>query len=109
VLRQIYGRKKETLALPCGERRYSVFTSNIFESLRAVIQYQVVQKSLTALEVRIVAERPLEKAESEQIIHGLATQVGPEFEIRLVIVDRLPRLPGGKYMDFFSEVETSDW
>ncbi|TCO93006.1 phenylacetate-CoA ligase [Chthoniobacter flavus] len=106
VLRQIYGRKKETLTLPSGERRYSVFLSKVFDSLRAVIQYQVIQKSLTALEVRIVAERPLEKTESDQIIHGLAAQVGPEFEVRLVFVDRIPRLPGGKHMDFVSEVET---
>jgi phenylacetate-CoA ligase len=78
----------------------------VFDSLGAVIQYQVVQKSLTVLEVRIVAERPLEKTESDQIVHGLAKQVGPEFEIRLVFVDNIPRLPGGKYMDFVSEIES---
>lgn len=105
VLRQIYGRKKETLTLRSGERRYSVFASTIFASLRAVIQYQIVQKSRTLLEVRIVAERPLEQAECDQIVNGLTEQVGPEFEIRLVYVESIPRLPGGKYMDFFSEVD----
>src|SRR6185312_7578839 len=38
VLRQIYGRKKETLTLPSGERRYSVFTSHVFAALRPVVQ-----------------------------------------------------------------------
>jgi phenylacetate-CoA ligase len=108
VLRQIYGRKKETLTLPSGERRYSIFASSVFDSLGAVIQYQVVQKSPTVLEVRIVAERPLEKAESDQIVNGLAKQVGPEFEIRLIFVDSIPRLPGGKYMDFISEIESGN-
>lgn len=105
VLRQIYGRKKETLTLPSGERRYSILPSKLFDDFRAVVQYQVVQKGLTELEVRIVAERPLEKAETDQIVSGLTAQVGPGFEIRLVFVESIPRLPGGKYMDFFSEVE----
>jgi phenylacetate-CoA ligase len=108
VLRQIYGRKKETLALPSGERRYSILVTHVFDRMRAVVQYQIVQKSLTLLEVRIVVERPLEKAECEQIVLGLAKQVGTEFEIRLVFVESIPRLPGGKQMDFFSEVETGN-
>lgn len=107
VLRQIYGRIKDTLTLPSGERRYPIFASSIFASLAAVRQYQVVQKSPTALEVRIVAERPLEKAECDQIVDGFTKQVGPEFEIRLVFVDAIPRLAGGKYMDFVSEIETT--
>ncbi|HSI12268.1 MAG TPA: AMP-binding protein [Chthoniobacter sp.] len=108
VLRQIYGRKKETLILPSGERRYPIFASWIFASLRAVMQYQVVQKSPTSLEVRIVAERPLEKAETDQILEGFTQQVGPNFEIRLVFVDHIPRRPGGKYSDFVSEMETGN-
>jgi phenylacetate-CoA ligase len=103
VLRQIYGRKKETLTLPSGERRYSILASPVFASLPVVIQYQVIQKSRTLLEVRIVAERPLEKTECGQIVDGLTAQVGPGFEIQLVFVDHIPRLPGGKHMDFFSE------
>ena len=108
VLRQIYGRKKETLTLPSGERRYSVFTSHVFAALRPVAQYQIVQKSRTLLEVRIVAERPLETAECEQIVSRLTKQVGPEFEIQLVFVESIPRLPGGKYMDFVSEIGAGD-
>jgi len=108
VLRQIYGRKKEALTLPSGKRRYSLFASPVFEFIRPVIQYQIVQKSLTLLEVRIVAERPLEKTECDLIIDRLAVQVGAEFEIRLVFVDHIPRPPGGKYMDFFSELEASN-
>lgn len=106
VLRQIYGRKKETLTLPSGERRYPIFASSIFASLRAVRQYQVAQKSPTKLEVRIAAERPLEQAECDQIVDGFTKQVGPAFEIQLVFVDNIPRLPGGKYMDFVSAMET---
>ncbi|EDY19772.1 conserved hypothetical protein [Chthoniobacter flavus Ellin428] len=108
VLRQIYGRKKETLTMPSGERRYSIFASPVFECIEAVAQYQIVQKSLTILEVQIVAERPLKEAECDLIIDRLVTQVGPAFEIRLVFVDNIPRPPGGKYMDFLSEIETGN-
>jgi phenylacetate-CoA ligase len=56
----------------------------------------------------MVTERPLEKAECDLIIQRLIRQVGAEFEIRLVFVESLPRHPGGKHMDFFSEVEGSE-
>lgn len=106
VLRQIHGRQRETLILPTGERRYSILTGPIFEGLHAVIQYQIIQKTRTLLEVHLVTERPLEKPETALIIDRLTTQVGPTFEIRLVYVPQIPRFPSGKCTDFFSEVET---
>ena len=107
VLRRIYGRKRDALTLPSGEKGSAsiILGQRVFASMHAVVQYQVVQKSRTELEVRIVAERPLEKAESDQIVERLAKQVGSGFHIRLAFVDNIPRLPGGKYMDFVSEIE----
>jgi len=106
VLRQIYGRKQETLTLPSGERRFSVEMFLVFEHIRPVIQYQLIQKSLTALELRMVTERPLDEAECDLIRQRLIRQVGAGFDIRLIFVESIPRRPGGKHMDFFSEIET---
>jgi len=107
VLRRIYGRIKDTLSLPSGERRYSILMSTVFKSIHTVIQYQVVQKSLTLLEVRMVVERPLDAAERELVLQRLIEQVGPGFELQLVYLDSIPRMPGGKYTDFFSEVDAT--
>lgn len=106
ILRRILGRKRNLLTLPSGETGSVILSKRIFASMPAVVQYQIVQKSRSELEVRIVTERPLEKTESEQIIERLAKQVGPGFHIRLAFVDGIPRLPGGKFMDFVSEIES---
>jgi phenylacetate-CoA ligase len=108
VLRQIYGRKQETLTLPSGERRFSIEMWIVFENIHPVIQAQLIQKSLTVLELRMVTERPLDQGACNLIIQRLTRQVGPGFDIRLVFVDSIPRPPGGKHMDFFSEIETGN-
>jgi phenylacetate-CoA ligase len=106
VLRRIYGRHKELLTLPSGEKRFSTFGSRVFTKISAVAQFQIVQKSLTEIEVRIVADRPLIRIECDAITAGLAQQVGPEFSIRLVFVENIPRTSGGKYMEFISELDS---
>lgn len=107
VVRRILGRKRDMLTLPSGRKISAsvLLGQRVFASLAAVAQYQVAQKSLTEIEVRLVTDRRLEESEAGQIIERLTQQVGPGFDIRLVFVDSIPRLPGGKFMDFVSEIE----
>jgi phenylacetate-CoA ligase len=104
VLRRIFGRHKELLTLPSGEKRYSTFASYVFGALPAVAQFQIVQKSLLEIEARIVPIRPLTEPERTQIAQGLRAQLGPAFTIEIKPVDHIPRLPGGKFMEFVSEL-----
>ncbi len=106
VLIRIHGRQRDMLTLPSGRKMSGsiLLGQRTFASMPVVAQYQIVQKNRQALEVRIVAERPLEKAESQQIVQRLVDQIGPDFEIRVVEVDQIPRLPGGKHRDFVSEI-----
>ena len=69
-----------------------------------VSQYQSVQKSREALEVRLVAARPLtpgEEAAIRGLIHG---EVGSAFAIAFTYVDEIARSKGGKFEDFRSEI-----
>ncbi|NNM30659.1 MAG: phenylacetate--CoA ligase family protein, partial [Akkermansiaceae bacterium] len=105
VLRRIHGREKEVLTLPSGEKRYSFFPSTLFKDIPGVARFQIVQTKLTELELRIVAERPLTPGECGVIEARLENQAGPGFAIRWAFVDEIPPLPGGKRMEFVSEIK----
>jgi len=109
VLSRIHGRQRDMLTLPSGRKISGsiLLGQRTFASMPVVAQYQIVQKNRLELEVRIVADRPLEKAESQQIIQRLTAQIGSDFEIRVVEVDQIPRLPGGKSRDFVSEIDSA--
>lgn len=105
VLNRFLGRKRIFLTLPSGEEQGIVHCKEIFKALHFIRQFQVVQKTLTDLEVKLVTERPLAPSESDLIVGRLRKQVGSGFNIRLTYVDHLPLLPGGKFMDFVSDLE----
>jgi phenylacetate-CoA ligase len=76
----------------------------VFGSISAVRQFQIVQTSLSAVEARIVLERALAEEERARIVSGLGNQLGPGFDVTLKVVDAIPRSPGGKLMEFVSEL-----
>jgi phenylacetate-CoA ligase len=104
VLKRIAGRDRAMLTLPSGEKRVSPFGQRIFARLPAVQQYQIAQTRLSAVEVRFVADRPLTDAERAGILQGFGNQLGAGFDLTLREVDALPRGPGGKFMEFVSEL-----
>jgi phenylacetate-CoA ligase len=104
VLTSVLGRVRNMLTLPSGERFWPVFHSDRFLDMAPVRQYQVVQKNLDEIEVRLVVDRPLTEAGEEairKVVHG---EVGDSFRVAFVYVDEIPRSKGGKYEDFRSEV-----
>ncbi|MEP6669162.1 MAG: AMP-binding protein, partial [Chthoniobacter sp.] len=107
VLTRIHGRMRDMLTLPSGRKISGsiLLGPRVFASMPVVARYQIVQKKRQELEVRIVADRALEDAESQQIIQRLVDQIGADFAIRVVEVDDIPRLPSGKSRDFVSEIE----
>ncbi len=104
VLRRILGREKALLTLPNGEKRYATFGSRVFGHLDMVRQFQIAQTGRTAIEARIAADRALTEGEQQAIVAGLGKQLGPGFRIALRFVDAIALTPGGKYMEFVSEL-----
>jgi phenylacetate-CoA ligase len=104
VLRRILGRTRNMVTLPGGERRFSMLPGSLFARIPAVIQHQVVQKSLEDVEVRLVARKPLEPAEEQAIREEIVEQLKHPFRVRFSYHDQIPRSPEGKYEDFRSEL-----
>jgi len=104
VLKRILGRVRNILTLPSGARVSPGFMNDWFEGL-PVRQFQVVQRALDHLEVKIVPRRPFTEAEEERVRAVLLQHLGVPFRITLSYHEEIPRSAEGKYEDFRSEVE----
>ncbi len=70
-------------------------------------QYQVTQKSMTEIEIKLVADRPLTKNEEDGFSDFITRSLRYSFLVSIVYVDEIPRGPGGKFEIFRCEVATS--
>lgn len=104
VITRILGRVRNMLTLPTGGQVWPYFGGDSFAKAAPVRQYQVVQKSLSELELRVVAERPLTPAEESKIRGLIAKQAGKGFNITITYHDEIARSKGGKFEDFRSEI-----
>jgi phenylacetate-CoA ligase len=101
TLRRILGRSRHMLTLPDGRRHWPLLGFAGFRDVAPVVQYQVVQRSLAAIEVRLVVERPLTAADEAGLARLLRTALGHPFEFDFRYFEgAIPRGPGGKFEEF---------
>ncbi|MGH6945895.1 MAG: phenylacetate--CoA ligase family protein [Kiloniellales bacterium] len=104
TLRRVVGRQRNLLVMPSGERRWPLVGFKAYRDIAPIAQYQIVQKSLERIEVRLVAERPVtaeEEAKLGSLIQGF---LGHPFALDFVYRPDIPQGPGGKFEEFISEV-----
>ena len=105
VITRIAGRVHNMLTLPSGGQAWPVqFFSSELLAVAPVRQFQLVQRSLEEIEVRLVTARDLSEDEEAGLRELIGNRLGHGFRLRFVYVDEIPRLPSGKYEDFRSEV-----
>lgn len=104
MLTRVLGRVRAALHLPGGARRYPYYGNKAIAEVPAIVQHQLIQKSLDAIEVRLVAHTPLSSAQEDGLRRSLATALGHPFDIAVVYVDAIERSPSGKFVEFRNEV-----
>lgn len=104
VLRNIMGRVRGMLTLADGSRIRPDFGGPHFREVADIRQYQVIQKSLERLEVKLVAPHGLSAGEERALRQMILAQLGHPFEIEFSFHDDIPRSAGGKFEDFRSEI-----
>ncbi len=105
VIKRIVGRVHNMFTLPSGEQFWPVpFSSKELLAVAPVRQFQFVQKSLDEIEVKLATARDLTEGEEAALRELIGRKLGPDFALRFVYVDEIPRLPSGKFEDFRSEV-----
>ena len=108
VLNRIVGREQNMLVMPGGEKRWPLLSSGSIAELLAIAplrQYQFVQKTTEAIELRLAVARKLEAAEEDALRHWVRNKFAHPFQVDLTYHDEIPRTASGKYQDFISEVE----
>jgi phenylacetate-CoA ligase len=104
VINRVLGRVRNMLTLPSGAQLWPYFGGDKFAKVAPVRQYQIVQKTLTELEVRIVPERPLTADDENRIRGVIADQVGQGFQVQFTYHEAIARSKGGKFEDFRSDL-----
>lgn len=109
VLTRIFGRQRNMLTLPSGDQLWPTFgdPSHLGESaevLARIRQFQVIQRSLDTLELRLVVPEALSPEEEAAVRAHIDSTLGHRFEVVFTYLDEIPRSAGGKFEDFRSEL-----
>lgn len=104
LLGRITGRMADYLVHPDGRRQRFLFDHYIVAKIRAVKEYQVIQRSLHRIDVLLAVGRPLTDEESATIRAVMVAAFGTGFEIALSYCDRIPRTAAGKLRPVRSEL-----
>ena len=67
-------------------------------------QFQLVQKTLDDIEVKLAVIMPLTSSRESQIAQYLTEKFGHPFHYQFVYVDNIPRSANGKFEEFKSEL-----
>lgn len=103
AIKRIMGRRRNLITLPTGERFWPMFGIRKFRDIAPVRQYQIIQKSLEQLEVRLVAEIPLKEEQEKHLEAVIQESIGFPMEISFIYLDSIP-IMAGKHEEFRSEV-----
>jgi len=108
VLNRIVGRSRNMFRLPDGRQIWpslSLEGQTVPAAAQQVAQFQVIQRRIDRLQVRLVTGGPLRQHDEEELRRWLHRSLGYPLEIDFDYVETIQRSAGGKYEDFRSEVE----
>jgi len=107
VIRKIAGRKRNLLTLPNGDKYWPMLgLMRIAKEVdKKIRQLQVIQKSLSLIEVRIGMDGSLKADKEDQVKKIIQDMLNYSFDIEVVYMNEIQRSKSGKYEDFISEVK----
>lgn len=109
TIRRILGRERNLLRLPDGRRYWPLVGAFSYRDIAPVRQYQIVQRSLERVSLRLAVERPLSRAEEQMLAGKLVEFLGWRFAVDVeYCIPEIPRGPGGKFEDFICEIKPGD-
>ena len=108
VINQIFGRVRNMLRYPNGTQVWPNFGWEDFHIADSVQRFQVIQKTLEKIEVRLVSRRPLTGHDEGIIRQRLWKTLEHQFEVEFTYHDTLERTRSGKFEDFKSEVSPTN-
>ena len=106
TLRRIVGRERNMLLTPDGRRAWPLTGFRDFATIAPVIQYQLIQHALDAIEVRLVVGDPLSTDQEQALTDLITRSLGYPFTLSFTyFADRIPRQANGKFEEYVNLVE----
>jgi phenylacetate-CoA ligase len=102
VLKEVLGRTRNMLRLPDGEQRWPLCDLVGLPGMRGIRQYQLVQKTLQDIEVRLVVDAAWSPEQEPQLTQMIQQRLGHPFVLSFQYLPRIERSAAGKFEDFQS-------
>jgi phenylacetate-CoA ligase len=107
VLKRIVGRTYDYLVTVTGKRKRVDTGYYRICRIPVVREFQLVQRSVELIELRVVLARPLTSEEVVEIHDVMRAEFGPEFRVEIAVLESIPRTNAGKLRSFVSEVASA--
>ncbi len=106
VLKRILGRQRNMLILPNGQQFWPIIngTNIVLIEMLKNCQFQIIQKSIDTIEIKLVRLNKFNSIEEEQLRALIQKALTYPFNILINYVNEIPREASGKFEDFKSEV-----
>lgn len=107
MLEVVRGRVSDIIRTPSGVMVHGEFFSHLFYGVEGIKQFQVHQRKLSAIEIRLVMEegRTISREWEMMIAQRIRDFVRDDLDISFSVVPEIPRLPSGKYRFVVSDLE----
>lgn len=105
TLARVLGRQRNLIVLPDGRRHWPISGFQKVRAVAPVKQFQFVQNTRDAIELRLVTDRPLTPDEETAVRAHAHAVLGHPFMLELkYFPDTIPLGPGGKFEQFVCKV-----
>lgn len=101
LVKRIMGRLDAVIKTPDGR---SIGRLDIYKGIFGIVEAQVVQESLDAIEIRVVPSQNgmLSKKIKDRLINNIQSRIGFDMTVQIVEVKSLPRTKNGKLLGVIS-------
>lgn len=107
MIEVVKGRVSDVIRTPKGTMVHGEFFSHLFYGREEIRQFQVCQRSLSAIEIKLVLNPGQSFSEElkTEITNRICDFVGEKLDISFFVVSEIPRMPSGKYKFIISEID----
>ena len=107
LIDNIDGRKTDIIVAYNGTQVPGIYFPHLMKEIPEIRKFQVIQKSRTELEVKLVQQPVIRDEKIQFLRHEIQNIVGSEMNIKFSFVDDIPLNASGKFRVTISEINIS--
>lgn len=103
VIEALVGRTDDILRTPDGREIGRL--DPIFKSLTGIVEAQIVQVTLTEIEILVVPEGEFDTVAQETLRNSILKRLSPDMTVAVRVVESIPRTASGKFRSVVSRLQ----